>query len=108
MLRQDGSIKLTNRISERCQKAKNDFFVMTYLSMRPNALNPSTSVKLYSTIIIPIALYGCELWSNITSCDVLKLNCLQHFIVKTIKGFNIIIRSDIMQFVYNPGYIGNK
>ena len=52
--------------------------------MRPNALHPLTYVKLYSTIIIPIALYGCELWSNIKSCDVLKLNRFQHFIVKTI------------------------
>ena len=41
-IRQDASLKLTNRIKEMCQKAKNAFFALADIGMRSDALNPIT------------------------------------------------------------------
>ena len=57
-IRQESNFTLSNRISERRQKAKT---VMAHLDLRPDHLIPLTSVRLYVTVVIPILLYGCEL-----------------------------------------------
>ena len=96
-IRQDSNLKLANRITERCQKAKNSFFAMAGLGLRPLGLNPLTSVSLYRKIVIPTALYGCELWNNMNKSDLDTVNRLQHFVVKKILGLPIRTRSDICE-----------
>ena len=93
-IRQDSNLKLTNRITERCQKAKNSFFAMAGLGLRPLGLNPLTSISLYKKIVIPTVLYGCELWNNMNNSDIDVINRLQHFAVKKILGLPIRTRSD--------------
>ena len=96
-IRQDANLSITNRITERCQKAKNSFFAMIGLGVHPTGLSPLTSTSLYQKIIMPCALYGSELWNNMTQSDINTINRLQHFIVKTIQGFPIRTRSDICE-----------
>ena len=96
-IRQDSNLSLSNRISERCQKAKNAFYAMVDLGLRPEVFNPLTSVRLYITVIIPSLLYGCELWNNMSRTDPVKLSQLQHFITKKIQGFHVRARSDMVE-----------
>ena len=52
---------------------------------------------MYKKIIIPIALYGCELWTNMTGLELNTVNRLQHYIVKKIQGFTQRTRTDISE-----------
>ena len=70
---------------------------MIGLGVHPLGLNPITSASLYKKIIVPTALYGSELWNNMSQNDTNSINRLQHFIVKLIQGFNIRTRSDMCE-----------
>ena len=70
---------------------------MAGLGLRPLGLNPLTSVNLYKKIVVPIVLYGCEIWNNLNKNDIDIINRLQHFIVKKILGLPIRTRSDICE-----------
>ena len=96
-IRQESNLPLSNRMSERCQKTKNAFYAMADLGLRPEVLNPLTSVRLYMTVIIPILLHGCELWNNMSGNDSVKFSQLQHFITKKIQGFHVRARSDMVK-----------
>ena len=48
-------------------------------------LNPLTLLKLYKTITLPSALFGCEMWSNLTSIEKSMLERLQRFCCKVIQ-----------------------
>ena len=96
-IRQDSNMKICNRISERCKKAKSSFFAMIGLGVHPLGLNPITSANLYKRIVLPSVLYGSELWNNMTQSDINSINRFQHFIVKLIQGFNVRTRSDICE-----------
>ena len=76
-IRQDSNLKITDRINERCQKAKNAFFAISAQGLHPYGLNPLVSVNLYKKIIVPIALYGCELWHNMSYREIVIVNRLQ-------------------------------
>lgn len=96
-IRQDEDLKLHNRINERMQKAKNAFFAMSVQGVHPNGINPLTAINLYKRIVVPTALYGCELWNNMLNSQTQTVNKLQHFIVKRIQGFTTRTRSDICE-----------
>lgn len=55
------------------------------LSSDSPKLNPLTLTKLYKSIVIPSALYGCETWSQMTTSDILEIDKLQHYYVKKIQ-----------------------
>lgn len=96
-IRHDADLKLQHRIDERLQKAKNAFFAMSVQGVHPNGINPLTAINLYKRIVVPTALYGCELWNNMSNPQTYSVNKLQHFIVKRIQGFTTRTRSDICE-----------
>ena len=55
------------------------------LSSNSPKLNPLTLTKLYKSIVIPSALYGCETWSQMTISDVQEVEKFQHYCVKKIQ-----------------------
>ena len=79
-IRQGSNLSLNARIHERCQKARNSFFDMA--GQYRNGITPAFSADLYRKIFIPTALYGAELWSNMTHCDTILICRLQHFIAE--------------------------
>lgn len=94
---QTSNLRCTTRITERCQKARNAFFAMAAQGVSIHGLNPLVSVNLYKKIIVPIALYGCQLWNYHTINDINCVNKLQHFVVKKIQGFGTRTRSDMAE-----------
>ena len=58
-------------------------------------LNPITSLKLYKTITLPSALYGCELWTQLSCNEKLMLERMQRYCCKIIQGLGRQTRSDI-------------
>ena len=53
--------------------------------------------NLYQKIVIPTALYGCELWNNITKSERDIISRLQHNVAKRIQGFAKRTRSDMCE-----------
>ena len=83
-IRLDANLRLTPRIDERIQKARNAFFAMATQGVHTQGVNPLVSISLYKTIIKPIVLNGSELWTNITQAETYALNKFQHFVVKRV------------------------
>jgi len=71
-IKQESNLKITNRIIERCQKA------ISAQGLHPYGLNMITSISLYKKIVIPFALYGSELWKNMSSSEIAIVYKLQH------------------------------
>ena len=91
--------KLSDRINEACNKGRRSYFALSDLGTQ--FLNPMTLSHLYKTIVLPSALYGCELWSNISSTDKARLNTFQHFICKNSLGLPKLCRSDMCESLFD-------
>jgi len=78
--------KIKERISCRLQKAKNAFFSMASQGVYAQGINPLLSADLYSKVVVPIALYGSELRSNMTATELNTISRFQHYAVKRIQG----------------------
>ena len=76
------------RTWERCAAARSAFFVLNAVSSRFGCLHPVTSYRLYSTLSLPIILYGCELWT-ISKTESLMLECVHRKILRTIQGLPV-------------------
>lgn len=50
--------------------------------IHPKNLNSLTSRTIYNSVVIPKALYGCELWGNVSGCDLEKLERSHRFCLK--------------------------
>ena len=60
-----------------------------------NQLHPLTYLKLYKTITLTSALYGCELWSHLSKVEYEMIERLQRFCCKRIQSFGRRTRSNI-------------
>ena len=58
-------------------------------------LNPITGCRLYKSIVLLIALFGCELWSNRSKVECDMLERFQRFCAKGIQHLTRMARSDI-------------
>ena len=70
-----GSLKLTQE--KLRQKALRSYFSLKRL-VEVNALRPSTLLKLFDTLILPVASYGCQTWIHETNY-IKKLSDSKHF-----------------------------
>ena len=53
--------KLSDRIAAACSKGRKSYFALSDLGSP--YLNPLTVLHLYTTVVLPTVLYGCELWN---------------------------------------------
>ena len=51
-------------------------------------MNPITGLKIYQRIVLPGALYGCELWSDLTRTEIKMLETAHKFCLKSIQGLH--------------------
>jgi len=51
-------------IQEACRRLRATFLSICNSGIHPGNLNPLTSRTIYKYVVIPKALYGCEMWSN--------------------------------------------
>ena len=52
-------------INEACSKLRSTFLSIINCGIYYGGIHPSSSKTIYKTIVLPKALYGCELWGNI-------------------------------------------
>lgn len=53
------------------------------------ALNPISLLKIYRSVVLPKSLYGCELWSYLTSANILEIERAHRFCIKYIQRLPI-------------------
>jgi hypothetical protein len=80
-------LQLKKSIEDASVKLRGTYFSITNSGLHPNGLSPITFKTIYSSIILPRALYGCELWNNYTDSDIENLEKSHRFCLKTIQSF---------------------
>jgi len=63
--------------------------------VHPRGLSPIVSLTVLRTMFLPRALFGCELWCDISRTELLALERAQRFAVKMIQGLPRYTRTDI-------------
>ncbi|MES9882637.1 MAG: reverse transcriptase family protein [Sedimenticola sp.] len=76
------------------QSARGTFLSLVNSGLHSDGLNPITALKLYQTIVLPRALFGCDLWNGISATNKRKLETVHHFCIKVIQSFPKQTRSD--------------
>ena len=83
-----------SRTERACSKIKAGVMSLVRSGAHPSALNPLTIAKLVKIKMYPSALYGCELWI-LTKAELIMLERAQHFVVKSIQGFDRKTMTDL-------------
>ena len=73
-------------INEACSKLCSTFLSIINCGIYYGGIHPSSSKTIYKTIVLPKALYGCELWGNICKSNMLKLERAHRFCIKYIQS----------------------
>ena len=79
------SLSTISRTTERCTAGRSAFFALNSVGSRLGCLHPVTSHRLYSTLCLPIMLYGSELWS-LTNAELNIFERTHRKILRTIQG----------------------
>ena len=64
------------------------------IGARPNALNPICGANLWLSMGIPAALYGCELWNNLITHEIVSIERCQRFNAKRLQDLPRNTRSE--------------
>ena len=78
----DKYLNLNSVIEESCKKIRNTFFSLINSGVYEDGFHPLTSKHLYQTIVLPKALYGCELWNHLKQEHIDKLETAHRFCLK--------------------------
>ena len=70
---------------ESSSKIRRIFFGLVVSSFCERDLHPLTLKRIYDTVVLPKALYGCELWSSMSQTDILLLERSHRLCLKTIQ-----------------------
>ena len=76
-------------VDDACNKLRGTFLSIINSGISPEWFNPISSKVIYRSIVIPKAMYGCELWTSLTSTDILRLERSHRFSVKQMKSLPI-------------------
>lgn len=83
-------------ITRECSsKLRKTFFSVINCGIFENGINPITAKHLYETVVLPKALYGCQLWSDLSREDINNLEVVHRFCVKVIQRLPKYSRTDI-------------
>ena len=83
------------RTKDACRKGRGVMLALCNNIIRDHQLNPITCLKLYKSVVLPSALFGCELWNDLTETEKVMLERLQRFCAKKIQHFGRRTHSDI-------------
>ncbi len=92
---------LKDCVEEACKKLRGTFFGFINSGINKYGLNPLTSISIYKSVVIPRALYGSELWTDISQSDIMKIEVAHRFCLKYIQDLGLQTRTNLMYFLLN-------
>ena len=75
-------LSLNENMKSSSAKLKNTLLSLANCGIHEGGFNPLTSKHIYKTIVLPKALYGCELWNNLFPKHLHMLEIAHRFCVK--------------------------
>jgi hypothetical protein len=90
-------MKNTEAVIKACDKGKKSLHGLFGICDFQRKCKPITHIKLYRKIVLPSALYGCELWTNWTTNNIRSLRKMQHYSLKRIQDLRKFTRSDMVE-----------
>jgi hypothetical protein len=72
-------------IDEAVSKLRTTFYGILNCGLHPDGLIPPTLTTIYQTVVLPKALYGCELWNSVQSSAMLRLERAHRECIKCIQ-----------------------
>ena len=88
-------MKTSLNVEESCKKLKSTLFGLVNVGLHENGLLPTTSLKIYKSIVMPKALYGCELWFGLNNTQITMFEKAHRLCLKYIHNFPSYTRTDI-------------
>ena len=85
----DKFMSIENSVKESYNKLRGTFLGIVNSGIHPNGLNPLTSVTIYKSVVLPKALYGCELWKSLTLSDLNMLERGHRFCIKYLQNIPV-------------------
>ena len=85
----------SKRTSVYTLKLRKTFFGLLNCAFHDDGLNPNTCRYIYSHIVLPKALYGCECLYTLTKQEKLNLERAHRLCVKSFQGMAVRARTDI-------------
>ena len=80
-------------VKEAASKIRRTFFAILNSGLCETDLHPFTLRKIYQTVVLPRALYGCEFWHDLSESQRLHLERSHRLCVKTMQGIDQRTRS---------------
>ena len=82
-------------VEECCQKIRSIFLSLVHCGLFGDGLHPLSAKKIYESIVLPKALYGCEFWDNLNKDDVYLLEKSHMYCLKYLQSISKYTSTDI-------------
>jgi hypothetical protein len=77
------------RTTRACSKARRTIASLRDVGLKAGGLSPMCCVKIWRRVILPSAIYNCELWQNMQTSEFNELDLLQRYYSRIIQNFHI-------------------
>ena len=81
------SLSTKVNIQDACTKLRGTYFSVVNGGIDVTSGNPIIARTIYETMVLPKALYGCELWNTYSKQDINNLEKAHRFCVKHMQQF---------------------
>ena len=89
------NLSLDEVIVDACKKLKGTYLNIANSGLHDNGLNPITSLHIYNFVLLPKALYGCELWCKLSPKHILHLERAHRFCLKFMQNLPRNTKSEV-------------
>ncbi|KAK6172356.1 hypothetical protein SNE40_016029 [Patella caerulea] len=84
----DCNLHIRNAVSSRCKKGLTVVNSLAPVGFTSSGMSPSHAIKIWEKVVIPIILYGSELWSEMTKQSICELEITQRYAARRIQGLD--------------------
>ena len=101
-------ISIEDNIKEAVSKLKGTFLSLVNSGIHDGGFNPITSKRIYKSVVLPKALYGCELWYSLQPKHVDMLEKSHRFCVKFMLSLPRRTSTDVALSLLNMNIFINR